>query len=49
MNYNFLIFVLMFIIIYLYHSRQRHSIQICKKMKISPTKFNPAIHHPAML
>ena len=55
MNSNFVIFMLIIIIIILYcllrdcYSKQAQSIRTCNKMKISPAKFNPAIHHPAML
>lgn len=54
MNSNFVIFVLILIIIFLYYSKQTQpvrqtSAQICNRIKISPSKFNPAIHHPAML
>ena len=52
MNSNFVIFMLILIIIILYYSKQTKqrltSAQIFNR-KISPSKFNPAIHHPAML
>ncbi len=51
MNSNFIIFILVLIIIYLYYNPQT-KIQSqmwsnCKK--INPKDFNPAIHHPAAL
>ncbi len=49
MNSNFVIFVLVLIIIILYYSKQTQSIQSYNKVKTGPYKFNPAIHHPAML
>ena len=52
MNSNFIIFILILIIIYLYYNPQTKMSQSevwSKCKKINPKDFNPAIHHPAAL
>lgn len=59
MNSNFIIFILVLIILYLYLNNSYRSSgkivykgSICRNdiiNKIDPKQFNPAIHHPACL
>ena len=59
MNSNFIFFILVLLIIYLYYNPQRDlrknvcQSSMCKKInksnRINIKDFNPAIHHPAAL
>ena len=54
MNSNFIFFILVLLIIYLYYNPQIDlGKNICKNInksnKINPKDFNPSIHHPAAL
>lgn len=49
MNSNFIIFILILVILYLYSQKSGKCNQSQYTKKIKPSEFNPAIHHPAAL